>query len=273
MSFPYKKVLLIGATSGIGLEAANQLVAQGVGVIAVGRRRDRLDSFVAANANAPGNAWGEPLDISALDQIPDFAKRITAAHPDLDCVFLNAGIQYVMDFSKPWTVDLANIQREITVNYVSMVALTHAFVPFFQEKAAKQEKVAFLYTTTSLMSLPYPMTLNYSASKAALHSFLLSIREQFRHAGQEIGVLELVTPLVQTELHNGQPGWGPDFNPGMPVDVFVREALAGFAAGEETVAVGQARAVFDEFEAEKGRRVGPVWANIRKAMGKAHTFD
>lgn len=59
----------------------------------------------------------------------------------------------------------------------------------------------------------------------------------------------------------------------MPVDVFVKEALAGFEAGEETVAVGPAKAVFDEFEAEKGRRVGPVWANIRKAMGKAHTFD
>ncbi|KAL2185856.1 NADP-dependent dehydrogenase-like protein [Thermothelomyces heterothallicus CBS 203.75] len=273
MAFPYKKVLSIGATSGIGLEAANQLVAQGVNVIAVGRRQDRLDSFVAANADAPGKASGVALDISAIEQIPAFAQRIIDAHPDLDCVFLNAGVQYVMDFSKPWTVDLSKIQQEITINYVSMVALTHAFVPFFQDKAAKQEKVAFIYTTTSLMSLPYPMVLNYSASKAALHSFILSIREQFKHAGQDIGVLELVTPLVQTELHNSQPGWGPDFNPGMPVDVFVKAALDGFVAGKETVAVGQAKAVYDEFEAEKGRRVGPVWAGIRKAMGKAHTFD
>jgi short-subunit dehydrogenase involved in D-alanine esterification of teichoic acids len=49
------------------------------------------------------------------------------------------------------------------------------------------------------MSLPYPMVLNYSASKAALHAFIISIREQFKHARQPIGVLELVTPLVQSE--------------------------------------------------------------------------
>ena len=61
---------------------------------------------------------------------------ITKAHPDLDCVFLNAGVQYVMDFSKPQTVDMGKIQYEILVNYVSMVALTHAFMPFFQSKKA-----------------------------------------------------------------------------------------------------------------------------------------
>lgn len=75
MAFPYKKVLLIGATSGIGLEAAKQLVAKGVNVIAVGRRQDRLDSFVSSSAGAPGKAWGEPLDIAEIDQIPAFAKR------------------------------------------------------------------------------------------------------------------------------------------------------------------------------------------------------
>ena len=44
-----------------------------------------------------------------------------------------------MDFSKPHTVDIGKIQHEITVNYVSMVALTHAFIPFFQSKANQGE--------------------------------------------------------------------------------------------------------------------------------------
>jgi short-subunit dehydrogenase involved in D-alanine esterification of teichoic acids len=59
-------------------------------------------------------------------------EPIIGSHPDLDCVFLNAGIQYVMDISKTHTVDMKRIVNEITVNYVSMVALTHAFIPFFQ---------------------------------------------------------------------------------------------------------------------------------------------
>ena len=73
------------------------------------------------------------------------SKSITKSHPDLDCAFLNAGVQYVMDFSKPHTVNMAEIKHEMTVNYLSFVALTHAFMPFFlQRKAAIGEASAFI---------------------------------------------------------------------------------------------------------------------------------
>lgn len=58
----------------------------------------------------------------------------------------------------------------------------------------------------------------------------------------------------------------------MPVKDFVDEAMRGFSTKTETVAVGPAKATFDEFEAEKGRRVGPVWTAIKNSMGQAHTF-
>ena len=46
MSFPYKHVLLIGATAGIGAAMADRLIQEDVKVIAVGRRQERLDAFV-----------------------------------------------------------------------------------------------------------------------------------------------------------------------------------------------------------------------------------
>lgn len=46
MSSPYKSVLLVGATSGIGAGLADRFIAEGAKVIAVGRRQDRLDAFV-----------------------------------------------------------------------------------------------------------------------------------------------------------------------------------------------------------------------------------
>ena len=73
MSFPYKKVLVVGATSGIGLEFAERVVSQGVNVIAVGRRRDRLDAFVA-KAGAQ-RASAVVFDLANLDDIPNFAQR------------------------------------------------------------------------------------------------------------------------------------------------------------------------------------------------------
>ena len=72
------------------------------------------------------------------------SQSIMKTHPDLDCVFLNAGVQYVMDFSKAHTVDMGRVQHEMTVNYLSFVALTHAFMPFFQRKGAAGQDSAFI---------------------------------------------------------------------------------------------------------------------------------
>lgn len=55
-------------------------------------------------------------------------------HPDLDCIIFNAGVQYVMDMSKPQTVKVAKIDEEMRINYVSLVALTQAFMPFLQSR-------------------------------------------------------------------------------------------------------------------------------------------
>ena len=59
---------------------------------------------------------------------------ITKTHTDLDCVILNSGIQRGFDFSKPETVDLKLVQTEFATNYLSVLALTNAFLPFLKNK-------------------------------------------------------------------------------------------------------------------------------------------
>lgn len=51
MSFPYKNAVVVGATSGIGLALANRMVENGIFVIAVGRRKERLDELVARHGS------------------------------------------------------------------------------------------------------------------------------------------------------------------------------------------------------------------------------
>jgi hypothetical protein len=114
MTFPYKKVLLVGATSGIGRALAASLVEHGCFVIAVGRRQDLLDSFVQEHGADKAASFN--LDISKLDTIPDFVKSVTSSHPDLDCVFVNSGIQRRSIFSEPESIDMNQIQDEMTVN-------------------------------------------------------------------------------------------------------------------------------------------------------------
>lgn len=73
MSFPYKHVLLVGATAGIGKAMADKLIAEGIKVTAVGRRQDRLDAFVAEHGSSKASSLA--VDISKLDSIPAFAEK------------------------------------------------------------------------------------------------------------------------------------------------------------------------------------------------------
>lgn len=79
MAVPYKHVLLIGATSGIGKGLADRLIAAGAKVTAVGRRQDKLDAFVAQHGESKANAVA--FDITKYELIPKFAAEFVANHP------------------------------------------------------------------------------------------------------------------------------------------------------------------------------------------------
>lgn len=67
MSFPYKKVLVIGATSGIGKAISERLVKNGVSIVIAGRRKENLDEFVAAHGS--GKVQAKVFDVLKLDDV------------------------------------------------------------------------------------------------------------------------------------------------------------------------------------------------------------
>lgn len=67
MSFPYKKVLVIGATSGIGKAISERLVKNDVSIVITGRRKENLDEFVAAHRN--DKVQTKVFDILKLDDV------------------------------------------------------------------------------------------------------------------------------------------------------------------------------------------------------------
>lgn len=73
MDFPYKHVLLIGATSGIGHAMAIKMLEHNIQVTAVGRRQERLDALVQENGT--DKAHGVVFDIGKLDAIPQFVAE------------------------------------------------------------------------------------------------------------------------------------------------------------------------------------------------------
>jgi short-subunit dehydrogenase involved in D-alanine esterification of teichoic acids len=240
MPFTYKKVLMVGATSGIGKALAERMLEDKIKVIVVGRRKENLDVLVSKYG--PSFCFPIVFDIAKLDDIPSFAAKIIHEHPDLDCVFLNAGIQRAHYFSKPETIDLSQINLEVTTNYLSFVHLTTAFLPHLQLLQSKTP-TCIVYVTSGLALLPVPRVSNYCATKAAIHHFILPLREELRGGFPNLKVIEVFPPAVQTELHDEKHQ--PDLKPGlgskmgMPLAEFIDECSAGLENGDEQIFVGE----------------------------------
>ena len=155
MPFQYKNTLVIGATSGIGAAMADRLIQEGSKVIAVGRRQDRLDDFVRKHGKDKATAVN--FDITNRQNMDEFVKEsvnpvpvplgcyttkiliniyfsIENKKPDLDCVFLNAGVQSPINLAEPADFDLSAFHSEIETNFSCFVDLTMKFLPFLMGK-------------------------------------------------------------------------------------------------------------------------------------------
>ncbi|KAK5212449.1 hypothetical protein LTR41_001395 [Exophiala xenobiotica] len=221
MTFPYRQVLMVGATAGIGAAMADRLISEGVKVIVVGRRQDRLDAFVEKHGAQKASA-----------NIDKFVSDITKSYPELDCVFLNAGVQSTINLTEPEKVDLPAFHSETSTNFSAFVDLTVNSLPFLM---SKKTETGLIYTGSNLAIVPAPSLPAYSASKAALNAFVLCLREQLRSSW--VKVIELSPPPVQTELHDYM-GEERGRALGMPIDKFTDAAFKGLTSGRDQTVIG-----------------------------------
>jgi len=265
MPFKYNKVLVIGATSGIGEALAAKLVENGTKVIVTGRRQEKLDEFVQKHGKDRAEAI--QFDITQLDKIPEFAKNVMESHPDCDSILLNSGIQRAFDFSKPDTVDKDILYEEINTNYIAYLHLTLAFIPYLQKQS---NETSLIYTTSGLALVPMMRAPNYCASKAALHHFILVLREQLKAGPGNISVIEIFPPAVQTELHDTkhQPDLKDGHKIGMPLDEFTDKTYAGLEAGKDQIAIGMSEGSFNGWEQERQKAFHGMIQGMAKMLAQ-----
>jgi len=109
---------------------------------------------------------------------------------------------------------------------------------------------SFIVTVTSgLGSIPLPLVANYCATKAAMHSLCISLRSQMRKT--KIKVVEVVPPLVESELHNHEGTTERLSKFWMPLREFTPKVMEGLYRGDETISIGTAADSFAKFEEGK----------------------
>jgi len=221
-------VLITGGGSGIGAGLASALHAREAKVIIVGKTRSRLEAVASRH---PGMEI-EVVDVADSEQVTALAARIVERHPDLDTVINNAGIQTEVDFAGVAPIEPAILAREVDVNLKGLLYVSNAFLPILK----RQSKGRLIHVGSGLGYVPLASVPVYSATKAAVHSFTISLRRQLH--GSSVQVVEIIPPVVETDLHRGQARKPPN---AMTLDVFVKAAMAGLDADKNEIRVGLAK--------------------------------
>jgi uncharacterized oxidoreductase len=218
-------IFITGGGSGIGRGLAEAFHKRGNKVIISGRRRANLNEVVNAN---PGMAAVE-LDITDPASIDRAAARLIADHPNLNVLFNNAGI--MLPDTAAGRVDDKLLIDTVTTNLVGPVRMTSALVDHLKGK----RDAVIVYTSSVLGFVPMAPTAVYSATKAAIHSYVLSQRFLLKGAG--IRVLEMAPPWVRTDLMNSR-----EAQEAMPLDQFIAQTMAVFCTDADEILVEGAKA-------------------------------
>jgi len=209
MNLTGNTILITGGGSGIGRGLAEELHKLGNQVVIAGRRKQALDETTAANPGMKSLTF----DIENPAAIRTFAAQVAAEFPALNMLINNAGIMRRENLLAPQP-DLADAEAIVTTNLLGPIRLTAALLPLLQ----KQPHSAIMNVSSGLAFLPMALTPTYCATKAAIHSYTLSLRHQLRATGTE--VLELIPPYVATHLMSGA-----DDPRAMPLDQFIAEVM------------------------------------------------
>lgn len=217
-------IFITGGGSGIGKALAEALHARGNQVIIAGRRATRLQETLDAN---PGMKAVE-LDITDPASIAAVASKLIVDFPDLNVVMNNAGIMEFDDLAGP--IDDDHLVRTISTNLMGPIRLTGALVEHLKTKS----DATIINVSSILGFVPLAITGVYSSTKAAMHSYTLSLR--WRLKGTSVKVLELAPPWVQTELLNSS-----EESRAMPLAPFIEETLAVLSTDVEEILVERAK--------------------------------
>jgi uncharacterized oxidoreductase len=197
-------IFITGGGSGIGRGLAEAFHKRGNKVIISGRKKNALEETTKANA---GMASIE-LDVQNLASIKAAARYLTATYPDLNVLINNAGIM-LLDTAGD-AQDDAQLVATVTTNLIGPLRVTSALIDHLKA----QPSATILYNTSVLAFVPMAATSVYSATKAALHSYVLSQRFKLRNSS--VKVLELAPPWVRTDLMNSR-----EAEAAMPLDEFI----------------------------------------------------
>jgi len=183
-----QKAIVIGATSGIGMETAKVLAANGYIVGMAGRREERL---IELQKSIPGRTFIKTIDVCDTDKAIELFNQLVNEMGGLDVIVICSGIvrpNYEIDWQKE--------KETAATNVLGFMAMANSAAKIFLKQehghiVGLSSNSAFVYSDRSNA---------YCASKAFVSNYLRGLRVLLTRASEEIHVTEVLPGWVYTEM-------------------------------------------------------------------------
>jgi NAD(P)-dependent dehydrogenase (short-subunit alcohol dehydrogenase family) len=197
-----KRILLTGASSGIGEAAAEKFARRGAVVVVAARRRELLDALVERSR---GDVRAHACDLADLDAVDELVAKVEEDLGGIDILINNAGRSIrrpLADSLERWH----DVERTMALNYYSPLRLIRGLAPGMRQR--KDGHIINVSTWGVLQESP-PLFAVYNASKAALSAVSRIIETEWSHHGVHSTTLYyplVSTPMIEpTKAYDGLP--------------------------------------------------------------------
>jgi NAD(P)-dependent dehydrogenase (short-subunit alcohol dehydrogenase family) len=215
-----RKILITGASSGIGLETALKIGEAGGEVLLVSRTREKLEEVARQVEEAGGVAHVHPCDLSDLEDIERLAEEVLAEHGGIDVLINNAGRSIRRSVARSYD-RFHDYERTMQLNYFGALKLIMAFLPGMRERRSGQ----IINVSSIGVQTNTPRFSAYVASKAALDAFSRCAAPEC--LADNVKFTTIYMPLVRTpmiaptDMYKAFPTLSPDEAAQMLVDAMI----------------------------------------------------
>lgn len=241
-NFRNKNIWITGATSGIGLELAKQLSAQGANLILSSRNEKKLNDVRDSLPGGSNRHQIVALDLAQAEAVFEKACEFISISMPVDILINNGGVS---QRSFALETDLSVYSNLMAINYLGAVALTKAVLPGMVEKGSGQ----IVAVSSVAGKMGTKLRSAYSGSKYAVIGFMDCLRAEVKQHGIEC--LTVCPGSIKTNIAiNALTGTGlaqnkndPSIENGMSVEKCVEQIISAMSKGKQEVVIGKGLSV------------------------------
>lgn len=193
-----KVVLITGASSGFGEDAALLFAKEGCKVVLAARRIDRLQNLAAKIQNAGGEAMAIPVDIMNPADVDNMVETAIDLYDHIDILFNNAGIGRV-----DWFENISlerDIDTLVHVNLISLMQVTRVTLPYMLKRG--EGHIINMASVAGLLATP--LIASYAASKFGVRAFTDSLRREVAPLGIKVSGIYPGPAVTEFGQHIGK---------------------------------------------------------------------